>query len=103
LEVSYYPFVKSVCPSESEMMAEWGHVRRCYTLAELRELSGLPCKRYATFINPLTALCHDFAFSSLSPRQRELLCLILSPITWLGYILYKPTALGTETASLWQK
>ena len=99
----YYKFMESICPSEAEVMAEWGHVRRGYTLAALQDLINLPCEKYATFINPLTVLSHDIAFSKLSPRQRRILCKLLSPLTWVSYYLHKPQKLGTETASLWQK
>jgi SAM-dependent methyltransferase len=99
----YYKFMKSICPSEADMMAEWGHVRRGYTLAELSVLINLPCQSSATFINPLTVLGHDIAFSRLSHRKRKLLCKMLSPLTWLSYYLHKPQTTGTETASAWQK
>ena len=99
----YYGFMKSICPSDTEVMAEWGHVRRGYTLDELKTLIGLPCQRYATFINPLTVLCHDVAFSRLSRRQRQFFCTMLSPLTWLSYSLHQPEAIGTETASAWEK
>lgn len=99
----YYGFMKSICPSEAEVMAEWGHVRRGYTLDELKNLIGLPCQSYATFINPLTVLCHDVAFSHLSDRKRQFFCTTLSPLTWLSHALHKPEATGTETASVWQK
>ncbi|BCL37658.1 class I SAM-dependent methyltransferase [Nostoc sp. MS1] len=99
----YYKFMQYICPNEAEVMAEWGHVRRGYTLAELQALIKLPCEKYATFINPLTVLGHDIAFSKLSHRQRRILCKILSPVTWASYYLHKPQALGTETASVWQK
>ena len=99
----YYRFMKSICPSDTEIMAEWGHVRRGYTLEDLKELIDLPSLCYATFINPLTVICHDFAFSRLSPILREFFCMILSPLTWLSYSLHKPEGIGTETASVWQK
>ncbi|MBD0390076.1 MAG: class I SAM-dependent methyltransferase [Nostoc sp. C3-bin3] len=99
----YYGFMKSICPSEAEVMAEWGHVRRGYTLDELKNLIGLPCQNSATFINPLTVLCHDVAFSRLSERKRQFFCKMLSPLTWLSYSLHQPHATGTETASAWQK
>ncbi|MEQ8755154.1 MAG: class I SAM-dependent methyltransferase [Coleofasciculus sp. G1-WW12-02] len=98
----YYRFMKPICPSDTDVMAEWGHVRRGYTLDELKSLIGLSCQSYATFINPITVLCHDVAFSHLSPLKREFLCSLLSPITWLSYIQHKPEAKGTETASTWQ-
>jgi SAM-dependent methyltransferase len=99
----YYGFMKSICPSEAEVMAEWGHVRRGYTLDELKNLIGLPCQNSATFINPLTVICHDVAFSNLSHRKRQLICKLLSPLTWFSYSLHKPQSIGTETASAWQK
>jgi len=99
----YYGFMKSICPDEADVMAEWGHVRRGYTVKELQKLIGLPCQKSATFINPLTVLCHDFAFSRLSHRKRQLICKMLSPLTWTSYYLHHPQAIGTETASAWQK
>jgi len=99
----YYRFMKSICLSEAEIMAEWGHVRRGYTLDELKNLIGLPCQSYATFINTFTVLCHDVAFSRLSYRRRQFFCTMLSPLTWLSYFLHSPQAIGTETASVWQK
>jgi ubiquinone/menaquinone biosynthesis C-methylase UbiE len=99
----YYGFMKSICPSEADVMTQWGHVRRGYTLDELKDLIDLPCKSSATFINPLTVLCHDVAFSNLSQRKRQLICKFLSPLTWLSYSLHKPESTGTETASAWQK
>ena len=97
----YYDFMKSWCPRDVDLMAEWGHVRRGYTLEELKELIDLPCQAYATFINPITVLCHDLAFSNFSPLKKEALCLALAPLTWLSYILHQPTDQGTETASAW--
>ncbi len=99
----YYKFMKNWCPEDTDMMQEWGHVRRGYTLDELKMLIDLPCQKIATFINPITVLCHDVAFSHLSPFKREALCLALSPITWLSYTFHQPTNKGTETASAWYK
>lgn len=99
----YYSFMQSICPSDREIMAHWGHVRRGYTLEELKKLIDLPCAEYATFTNSLTAIGYDLGFSNLSFLQRELLCIALSPLTWLGYILHKPHSEGIETASVWQK
>ena len=99
----YYRFMRPICPSEAEMFAEWGHVRRGYSLNDLKDLIRLPCKSYATFITPVTVLCHDFSFSHLSPRLRRGICAMLSPITWLAYALHQPDNIGTETASAWQK
>lgn len=99
----YYRLMQSICPSDTEIMAQWGHVRRGYTLAELENLIGLPCSSHATFINPLTVLAHDIGFSSLSGRKRRFFCTMLSPLTWTSYYLHQPQALGTQTASIWQK
>ena len=99
----YYSFMKPICPPESAVMAEWGHVRRGYTLANLKTLIPLPCQQYATFINPITVLCHDIAFSNLPRSLSYLLCCLLSPITWIAYWLHRPHASGAETASVWQK
>lgn len=99
----YYRVMKSICRPDSELIAEWGHVRLGYSLHELRELTGLPCLQWMTFITPLTVICHDFTFSRLPLLLREFACLLLSPLTWLGYALHQPNATGTETASAWQK
>lgn len=99
----YYSLLKPVCPSEQEMFDRWGHVRRGYSLRALRELIPLPCKGAATFINPITVLCHDISFSRLPHQLRQGLCIALSPLTWLGYALHGADTKGTETASAWQK
>ena len=36
----YYTLMKPLCPDEATIMAEWGHVRRGYTLARLSEMFG---------------------------------------------------------------
>ena len=99
----YYRFMKKWCPNEEEMFAEWGHVRRGYSLEELNKLIAVPCERSATFISPLTVLCHDVAFSRIPGRLRRAICLALSPVTWVGYAIHMPGSRGTETASAWQK
>lgn len=99
----YYHSMKSICPDEADVMAEWGHVRRGYTLSQLQELISLPNLARATFINPITVICHDVGFSNLPKFVRLGVCTLLSPLTWLSYFLHRPTSLGTETASLWQK
>lgn len=99
----YYSLLKPICPPESDVMADWGHVRRGYTLDELNALIPFPCQQYATFINPVTVIGHDIAFSNLAPPLRYLVSLIVSPITWLAYWFHQPTHKGTETASRWQK
>ena len=99
----YYALMKPVCPPEADVMAEWGHVRRGCTLAELEQLIEVPYQSYATFINPITVVGHDVAFSNLPHRVRRSLCIMLSPLTWLSYALHRPDSKGTETASAWQK
>jgi SAM-dependent methyltransferase len=99
----YYGFMKPFCPTEEEKFAEWGHVRRGYSLGDLKRLIPVACTGYATFINPVTVLCHDIAFSHLPERTRRRLCTLLKPVTLLGYTLHKPGSKGTETASVWQK
>jgi SAM-dependent methyltransferase len=98
----YYRFMKPFCPSEAEMFADWGHVRRGYSLQDLQSLIGLPCERSATFISPISVLCHDVAFSRAPGRVRRAACLALSPLTWIGYAVHRPGSRGTETASSWQ-
>ena len=98
----YYNFLKPVCPPEEEMFNEWGHVRRGYSLSQLERLFGLSLREHATFITPMTVLCHDIAWSRLPRLLRIGLCTAISPITWLGYALHNGTHPGTETASAWQ-
>lgn len=99
----YYRLLKPICPPEADVMAEWGHVRRGYTLDNLKALMPVPCQDHATFINSVTVLGHDIAFSRLPNSLRRLLLWLISPITWVGYWLHQPTQPGTEIASRWQK
>jgi SAM-dependent methyltransferase len=99
----YYGFMKRFCPSEEQMFAEWGHVRRGYSLEQIGKLLGIPRKGSATFISPVTVLCHDVAFSRAPGRWRRAICLALAPLTWIGYATHHPQAAGTETASAWRK
>ncbi|MEB3233456.1 MAG: class I SAM-dependent methyltransferase [Leptolyngbyaceae bacterium] len=99
----HYNLFKPICPPESAVMAEWGHVRRGYTLEDLKTLMPVACEQYATFINAITVIGHDVAFSNLPYRLRLLLAVILSPVIWLAYWFHRPTGWGTETASRWQK
>ena len=97
----YRPF-RRICPPEEEMTAEWGHVRRGYSLADLERLVGARAKASASFITPVTVLCHDISFSKLPSRVRRALCAALSPVTLLGYSLQSASTRGTETAVCWQ-
>jgi ubiquinone/menaquinone biosynthesis C-methylase UbiE len=98
----YYKVLKPICPPEEELFAEWGHVRRGYSLGRLQKLIAMPRCSYAYFISPLTALCHDIAFSRLPERVRRALCKLIFPITYAGYTLHHPHQRGTETASAWR-
>ena len=68
-----------------------------------RCVDRLTCERTATFISPISVLCHDVAFSRAPARVRRATCLALSPITWIAYALHRPASRGTETASAWRK
>ncbi|MDQ3556902.1 MAG: methyltransferase domain-containing protein [Gemmatimonadota bacterium] len=101
-----FPFYRPMdpfCPSEEEMFAEWGHVRRGYSLEALRALIGQREEGSATFINPVTVVCHDIAFSRLPKMIRRAACTALAPFTWAAYALHRPSTRGTESASAWRK
>jgi SAM-dependent methyltransferase len=98
----YYRAMRRLCPTDAEIMREWGHARRGYDLDELAALIGAPCQAAATFITPLSVLCHDAAFSRLPPTGRRYACLALAPLAWIGSALHRPSGPGTETASAWQ-
>jgi len=99
----YYAALRRVCPHETELMAEWGHVRRGYADGELQEIFGARPERRTGFINPITAFYHDIAFSRLGRRRRKLIYALAAPITALGYIAHAPGLPGTETAAAWRK
>jgi SAM-dependent methyltransferase len=99
----YYRIMKPLCPSEEEMFAAWGHVRRGYSLADLERLIPLAFAGHATFISPLTVIAHDIAFSKLPEGVRHRLCALIAPLTRLGYARHRPHSKGTETASVWVK
>ena len=99
----YYRVFKPICPSEDELFAEWGHVRRGYTQAELDALFGAPAKAITSFINPLLALSHDVSFSHLSWFSRMMLHTLLAPASVVGWLAHRPDSPGTEIAAAWQK
>jgi len=97
----YYAGLRRVCPSEADLMAEWGHVRRGYTAEALGELFGGPPARQASFINPLTAIYHDVSFSRLTGRARKLAYAAAAPAAVLGYAFHGAGAKGAEVAAAW--
>ncbi len=99
----YFRFLAPVCPHEQELFAEWGHVRRGYTLEDLDALMALPRAEWSTFISPVTALAHDLSFSKLPLTIRRGLIAMLWPVTWVGYAMHDRHAAGTETAVAWRK
>jgi SAM-dependent methyltransferase len=99
----HYRFMTAVCPHESELMAEWGHVRRGYRLDDLSRLFGRPPDACASFINPVTAFFHDVAFSHLNPRRRKLLYAAAAIPAALAYGLHRPATRGTENALAWRQ
>lgn len=100
-----FPFhraLASICPTDAEVMAEWGHVRRGYRLAELDELIGTTALRQATFINRFVSVNHDIAFSRLPARARQVALVALAPVSWAAYAIHRPGWRGTETAGAWR-
>ena len=99
----FYRFMKPFCPHETELMAEWGHVRRGYGTVELSNLFGAPPERSATFINPVTSFYHDVAFSRLRRRMRRVIYVLAAPIISIGYLAHRPDTRGSETAFAWRR
>jgi ubiquinone/menaquinone biosynthesis C-methylase UbiE len=99
----FYRFMKPLCPSEAELMARWGHVRRGYSPQELASLFGAAPERSASFINPVTSFYHDLAFSRLPRRMRKALYVVAAPIVSIGYLTHRPSMAGSETAFAWRR
>jgi ubiquinone/menaquinone biosynthesis C-methylase UbiE len=98
----YHRVLRPLCPPESMLTTEWGHVRRGYSVDDLERLFGRPPEAIATFINPVTAICHDLSFSRLRPALRRAACVVVAPVTAAGYALHGPRTRGTETATRWR-
>ncbi len=96
----YYRAIASFCPSEEELFREWGHVRRGYALDDLVRLFRDPPEATSSFNNALTVIGHDVAFSRLPWRLRHVLCMLLWPVTFLGYSLR--SLRGTEIVGRWR-
>ena len=99
----YYRALAPICPTDKDLIDEWGHVRRGYAQPDLNRLFGRPPVRTAGFINPLTALGHDLAWSKLPELARRGLCTVVSPLTWLAYAVQGASRPGTEIAASWRK
>jgi GT2 family glycosyltransferase/SAM-dependent methyltransferase len=99
----YYPALARICPTDQDMIQEWGHVRRGYSPSDLVTLFGRAPVKTAGFITPLTALGHDLAWSRLPEPVRRALCGLVSPLTWFGYGLQPASRPGTEIAASWRK
>jgi len=99
----YYGIFQPICPSEETLFADWGHVRRGYTLAELEALFAAPATTATAFINSLLALNHDIAFSRLSRGTRFCLHALLTPVSLVGWVMHRHHTPGTEIAAAWKK
>lgn len=99
----YYRFMQPVCPLETDLFEEWGHVRRGYLPRDLTELFGHEADSSATFINPVTAFFHDIAFSRLGARRRKFFYAAAALPTAVAYALHGPCMRGTEAAFAWRR
>ncbi len=96
----YYRAMAPFCPSEDELFREWGHVRRGYAQDDLVTLFRGPPEATSSFNNALTVIAHDIAFSRLPWRLRHLLCMLLWPVTLVGYRVRGLR--GTEIVGRWR-
>jgi SAM-dependent methyltransferase len=98
----YHRALRRVCPTDAEVMADWGHVRRGYALDRLDALFGPGRTAAATFITPVSVVAHDLAFSRLGPRARRVAVALAAPAAWVAHALHRPSGPGTETAAAWR-
>lgn len=99
----WYGFMRRCCPPESQLMNEWGHVRRGYETDMLATLFKAQPEIAASFINPVTAFFHDVAFSRLGRRRRKILYALTAAPTLLAYALHRAKGPGTEMAYAWRR
>jgi len=99
----YHRIMRPICPTSEDMIARWEHVRVGYERDDLARLFGRPPAATADFINGVTVIAHDLAFSHLPGRARRILLTALAPVTWAGYLLQPRDGRGTETAASWRK
>lgn len=98
----YHRGLAPLCPSDLDVMAQWGHVRRGYSDDDLSQLVGRPPLAVATFINPVTAVAHDLGFARLPGPVRRALIGVLLPVVLPAYVLHRPGWKGTESAWWWR-
>ena len=98
----YHRAMRPLCPSAAAVMADWGHVRSGYALAQLDAMVSLPHVAATSFITPWTAVSHDLAFSRLLPPVRRLACAAVAPMVWIASI-FDDGQHGTETVAVWIK
>ena len=98
----HYRFMRPICPDEADILAEWGHVRSGYSVEQLEALFGPGFVDRAGFINRITVVNHDLAFSRLPHRLRKALSLLLGLPTWCGYWLGAASRTGNEIALAWR-
>jgi GT2 family glycosyltransferase/SAM-dependent methyltransferase len=99
----YYRVMQPACPTDQQVMNEWGHVRRGYSIDQLRHLLGATLVARANYITPITAIGHDITFSKLIGKQLLLASVLVSPLMWLGYFLHHPDGPGEERVSCWRR
>lgn len=97
----YYAVYRRFTPTEADVMGEWGHVRRGYSVSELDQLVGRPHDALAAFITPVTVVMHDLAFSRLPHRAKRVLGFALAPVVLPAARLHRPGGAGTEYALRW--
>jgi SAM-dependent methyltransferase len=99
----YYRLMRSLGRPEADLLAEWGHVRRGYTVPELEALFGHPAADSTSFIDPLIAVSHDITFSRLPTAGRLLLHALAAPISLIGAHRTLQAEDGIEVAVRWCK
>ncbi len=97
----YYSAYRRFCPTDRDVMDEWGHVRRGYRIEDLDRLVGRAHDASATFITPVTVLAHDLAFSHLPQRVKRVVGLALAPVVVPAARLHRSHGAGTEIALRW--
>lgn len=98
-----YGWLRRHAPHEQELMDEWGHVRRGYTVEQLTELFGAAPIRRTSFINVATAFYHDLAFSRLGRWPRTVLYAAAAAAVLAAYALHGSDTKGTELALAWRR